>query len=311
MHKILISHPIVGSYSAFLFLGLLTGYLLTRRQARRAGIKGSHIDNLALLIALVSLFGARFFSWLFYFPPGVSLWNALRDSSGGMVFYGGLIFGALGLVLYAVFAKLSLTNLLDVFAPGLALGLAFGRIGCFLAGCCWGDLCIAPGQLAGLSPPTLAWQVHTLPLLSSPSFPLALRFPKGAGAYEQHQKLGLIDTNAELSQPVHPVQLYEAALAFGLCLFLLRKFSGRKWNGQTFWILIGGYSLIRFLLEFLRADNPPIYFHFTLSQVISLLLGAIALVALLTNRRSVSPIQPVEALPSASVPSPSTAISQS
>src|SRR5437588_1600575 len=150
MHKLLLSEPRIGSYSAFLLLGLLGGYLLARWRAVRCGIKGSHIDNLALLIAFLSLFGARLFSWLFYFPPGVSLWAALRDSSGGMVFYGGLIFGLLAAIIYARIARLALGNLLDVFAPALALGLAFGRVGCFMAGCCWGDACVAPAELSKL-----------------------------------------------------------------------------------------------------------------------------------------------------------------
>src|SRR5205807_372945 len=82
MHKLLLSHPQIGSYSACLLGGIFGGYLLTRWQASRAAIKGSHIDNLALLICLFSLFGARLFSWLFYFPPNTNLWRALWDPAG-------------------------------------------------------------------------------------------------------------------------------------------------------------------------------------------------------------------------------------
>jgi len=123
MHKILLTDPFIGTYSVCLLAGLFGGYLLTRRQAVRSGIKGSHVDNLALLIAVFSLFGARLFSWLFYFPPGTNLWRALWDPAGGMVFYGGMIFGTLTLLVYARAAKLELGNLLDTFAPGLASAL--------------------------------------------------------------------------------------------------------------------------------------------------------------------------------------------
>ena len=140
MHKILLTNPRIGSYSACLVLGILSGYLLSRWRGRRVGVKGAHIDNLTLLIAILSLFGARLFSWLFYFPAGASFWQALRDPAGGMVFYGGFIFAFITLIVYAQLSRLSVANLLDVFAPGAALGLAFGRIGCFMAGCCWGDL---------------------------------------------------------------------------------------------------------------------------------------------------------------------------
>jgi phosphatidylglycerol:prolipoprotein diacylglycerol transferase len=284
MHKILISQPNIGSYSAMLFCGIFFGYLLTRWRAVRAGVKGSHIDNLALLITVSSLFGARFFSWLFYFPPGISLWRALRDSGGGMVFYGGLIFGALTLIIYARSARLPLANLLDVFSPGLALGLALGRVGCFLAGCCWGDLCIDSTDVARLPSSISTWQVRTVPFLSQASFPFAVKFPPEAGAYEQHRQLGLITDQSPRSLPVHPVQLYEAALALGLCLYLHLWFNRRRWPGQIVCLLILSYAGIRFGTEILRADNAPTFFGLTLSQVISLGLALAALFGWLATK---------------------------
>ena len=284
MHKLLLSEPAIGSYSAFLLLGLVAGYLVARWRAVRAGIKGSHIDNLALLISVFSLFGARFFSWVFFFPPGVSLWQALTNSGGGMVFYGGMIFGILTAIIYARLAHLHLGNLLDVFAPGLALGLALGRVGCFMAGCCWGDLCVDPADWSKAAAPNLAWQVRTVPFLSGAGFPLAVRFPEGAGAYEQHLKLGLIGQQSPLSRPVHPVQLYEAALALALCVLLHLRFEQRRWAGQVFCLLVLGYAAIRFGTEFLRADNAPLYLGLTLSQVISLALGAFSVIVLVTGK---------------------------
>ena len=201
-----------------------------------------------------------------------------------MVFYGGLIFGVLSALAYARLARLELGNLLDVFAPGLALGLALGRVGCFMAGCCWGDLCVSPDELSPPEISQLRWQLQTLPFLSTPGFPLAVRFPPGAGAFEQHHKLGLIGDQAQSSRPVHPVQLYEAALALGLCLFLNRSFRRRVWPGQIFCMLILYYAIIRFVIEFLRADNPPIYAGLTLSQVIGLGLGLAAALILRRQR---------------------------
>src|SRR5438067_10259662 len=203
MHKLLLTQPPIGSYSAFLLGGLLAGYLIARWHAVRNGITGSHIDNLALLIPVASLFGARLFSWLFYFPPGISFWHALTNPSGGMVLYGGIIFGLLTLAAYAVIRRIDLRNLLDAFAPALALGLAFGRIGCFMAGCCWGDLCVDPARLARPLDSQTTWQIRTAPPLSPANFPLAVRFPRNAGAYEQHLKLGLIGTESQRSLPVH------------------------------------------------------------------------------------------------------------
>jgi phosphatidylglycerol:prolipoprotein diacylglycerol transferase len=274
MHKVFLSEPRIGSYSVFLLLGLIGGYLLARWRAVRIGMKASHIDNLALLIAIFSLFGARLFSWLFYFPPGVSLWTALKDTGGGMVFYGGLLFGILTAVVYARMARLSLGDLFDVFSPGLALGLALGRVGCFMAGCCWGDVCLSASDTEKVA--KLTWQIRTLPFVSAPNFPLAVRFPQGSGAFEQHRTLKLIEDNAQLSKPVHPVQLYEAGLVLALCIFLHQCFNRRRWPGQIFWVLIFSYALIRFATEFFRADNVPAYFALTLSQVISIISGAVA-----------------------------------
>src|SRR2546423_15649999 len=138
MHKVLLANLSVGSYSAFLLLGLLGGYLLMRWRGVAMGLKGSHLDNLALVITIVSLFGARLFSWWFYFPPGISLWAALTTSSGGMVFYGGMILGLASAILYCRFTELLLGNVLVAGAGGLGLGLAFGGGGGFWRAVCCG-----------------------------------------------------------------------------------------------------------------------------------------------------------------------------
>ncbi len=267
-----------------MLLALVAGYLISRWRAPKIGIAGAHIDNLTLLIAISSLFGARFFSWLFEFPEGISLWQALTTAGGGMVFYGGMIFGVLAAVGYAACTCMSLGNLMDACAPGLALGLAIGRIGCFMAGCCWGDLCITNQQASAMSDPAVLRQVRTIPLLSPNHFPFAVHFPKDAGAYEQHRELGLIGKDATESLPVHPVQLYETAMAFALCIYLSRAFKRRQWEGQIVWQFMFGYGVIRFSLEFLRADNPAAFAGLTLSQLIS--LGMIAAAIAVFHSRS-------------------------
>ena len=229
-----------------------------------------HIDNLTLLVAITGLAGARIFSWLFEFPPGYSLWQALWEPAGGLVFYGGVIGGLVSAIAYGLLAKVSLRTVLDVLAAPLAVGLAFGRIGCFMAGCCWGDVCVDQKLLAALPNTKVLYQIHTVPFLSGPKLPLAVRFPVDCGALNQQIQLGLLPPTATQSLPVHPVQLYEASLAFLLAFYLQRRFRQRKWAGEVFCCFFGGYGIIRFTMEFLRADNAPIYFGLTLSQVISL-----------------------------------------
>ena len=112
--------------------------------------------------------------------------------------------------------------------------------------------------------------------ISPSGFTLAVRFPEGAGAFEQQQELGLLAAGSTRSLPVHPVQLYEAALALLLVLLLQRYSAENRRPGIIFCYLIVGYAVIRFATEFFRADNPPIYLGFTLSQVISITLGVAA-----------------------------------
>ena len=288
MHRELTSFLHIESYSAFLFAGFLFGHLLARWHARRQGIEPRHIDNLTLLIAISSLFGARLFSWVFYQKPGTSvLENFKLWGGGGLVFYGGMLGGAACGVVYALVTRRSFGKLADVYAPSLALGLAFGRIGCFMAGCCWGDVC-APDAVADLSPES-HHQIATIPWLSPARFPLAVTFPPDTGAYQQHRRLGLIAEAAPRSLPVHPAQLYEAILVFVLCAWLHRALRRVHLPGEILARFGMGYGAIRFGVEFLRADNPPLYAGMTLSQVISLLVGLLSLAFLLQKWATPSP----------------------
>jgi phosphatidylglycerol:prolipoprotein diacylglycerol transferase len=296
MHRILLSSPVIGTYSFCLLLGLVGGYLLARFNARRNGIAARHIDNVTLLIAITGLAGARIFSWLFEFPPGFTLWQALREPGGGLVFYGGVAGGLVTAVAYCFFARIKLLDLLDVMTAPLALGLAFGRIGCFMAGCCWGDVCVDAKQFTALNDPKLRYQIQTVPVLSRPSLPFAVRFPADCGALNQQIERGLLPPTATQSLPVHPVQLYESSLVFLLVLFLQRKFKRRTWPGEVFFWFCGGYGLIRFAMEFLRADNPPDYAGLTLSQVISLIAIAACALMFSAQRRLRTVTQPMPSL---------------
>jgi len=298
MHRILLSSPVIGTYSFCLLLGFISGYLLARRNARRLGMERRHIDNITLLVAITGLVGARIFSWLFYFPPGFTLWQALWQTGGGLVFYGGVVGGFTGAIVYCLVRRVQLRNILDVLAGPLAVGLAFGRIGCFMAGCCWGDVCVDQQQISSVDA-KVHYQIATVPALSPANFPLAVRFPVDTGALNQQIELGLLPPNATESLPVHPVQLYESSLAFLLAFYLQRRFRHRKWAGEVFCWFLGGYGIIRFSMEFLRADNAPIYFGLTLSQVISLIcLAACAIIFAIYARSGKVRTQSADALPS-------------
>jgi phosphatidylglycerol:prolipoprotein diacylglycerol transferase len=259
-------------YPALMLLGYFAGWLLARSRAKAAGIEARHIDNLVLLILVSGLVGARLAARLFYAPHISFIDSFAVWRGGGMVFYGGFIAGALTVLIYARAVRLPIAKLLDVFAPGAAAGLALGRVGCFMVGCCFGDICQLPAQHAALDPRT-TYQVQTLPALS-PAF-VGVQFPEKSDAFKQHQKLGLLEPNSLKSLPVHAVQLYEAVIAGLLAIWLHRR--KPLYAGEISIRLLVGYSIARFALEFLRADNQPIYLGMTISQVVSVLLLAIAI----------------------------------
>jgi phosphatidylglycerol:prolipoprotein diacylglycerol transferase len=287
MHRVLIEQPHISSYSFFLLLGFLAGFLLARWNAKRVGIAGRHVDNVTLLLVLTGIAGARVFSWLFDFPAGIGFWRGLFYPGGGLVFYGGVVFGIATVAFYALLTRISLRKFADLLAPSLAVGLAFGRIGCFMAGCCWGDLCVDGKSTTDLTESQRA-RVHTVAVISRQGFPLAVRFPADTGALRQHHRLGLVPHDAEQSLPVHPVQLYEAVLVFGLAGWLQWRRSRAYPPGRIMCLFCVGYGIIRFLLEFLRADNSASYWGLTISQVISAVAVA-ACLPLLLQRRSKQP----------------------
>ena len=280
MKPALLLYPHISSYPVLLLLGFFFGWLLARARGARYGIARRHIDNITLVLPLAGLFGARLFARLFY--AKLPLLEALKVWEGdGLVFYGGFIFGVAATLIYGAIKRLSLVGLADCLAPSVALGLAFGRVGCFLAGCCWGDVCVNSSHLASMRDIAAVQRIQTIPPISQSSWPVAVQFPKKSDIYKQHAGLALVNHSASKSLRVHPVQLYEAILAAGLCAYLALHSTGRK-PGDISLLLLVGYALIRFGTEFLRADNKLYAFGMTFSQVVSvyIVLGSMVIIAM-------------------------------
>ena len=253
-------------------LGFLAAFLLARWRAKREGIPVRHIENLLLLSILAGVGGAMMFGKIFY--EHRSGWELLKIwEPGGRVYYGGLICATAFVAGYSVVTRLPVLRVLDVSSSAAVLGLAFGRLGCFLGGCCWGDLCARPESAAGIAAPLERAAVQTLPALSPAGFPLAVRFPSNSLPYRQHLELNLLANDAPYSLPVHPVQLYETAATLVLCWYLHRSFAAPGGDGRVFARLLIGYAILRFVLEFFRADNPPAYAGLTISQMTAVLLA--------------------------------------
>lgn len=193
----------------------------------------------------------------------------LRIDRGGLVIYGGLIGGVLA---YAVFLKRrgqSLLHVGDCIAPSVPLGQAFGRLGCFLNGCCFGSICEGP---------------------------LSVRFGRGTEAmpnpvFQHHAASGRIEPTALFSLPVHPAQLYAAAA--DLLLFLLLVWFGRRRHarGETIALYAMLYPVVRFGLEALRDDSERFVGGLTIAQMLSIaaVIGGAAFFAALRARSGSAP----------------------
>lgn len=173
----------------------------------------------------------------------------IRVDQGGLMFYGGLI---LAIIVFFVWCRIFRERTLkmsDLFAAVIPLGHAFGRLGCFCFGCCYGR-------------DSTAW--------------CAVTFPQGSPSWIEHGRRLV---------PVLPTQLFEAAALFVLFAGLLWLYrwshrpvaekSVRERDGLVTGVYLAGYAVIRFGIEYLRGDPRAAIGPFSISQTISLLMLAL------------------------------------
>ncbi|NIV17445.1 MAG: hypothetical protein GWN47_03335 [Woeseiaceae bacterium] len=225
----------ITSYGLMLMLALVTCWWLARRNAKKNGIEPSHID-LVLPLALLTGF----------------LFVALRPDPRIQLIP--LIITCLLVVfIYSRVARLEFGRLTDAFALPTIAAIAIQRIGCFLAGCCWGD---------PVSSDAFQW--------------LGVAFPAGGFAHEEHVALGLIAPGAAASLPVHATQLYEAAFLLALLAAFPRRVAWWLAPGTLTLLAITGYALVRFGIEFLRADHVEFAGPFSIVQLVCVALVLVA-----------------------------------
>ncbi len=128
----------ITMYGFLLALGMLAGFFLTCYLAKKRGIKSDDITLLALYVFPLAILGARIY--YFIFNNDVSFVDFFNFTDGGLAVIGSIIGGIMGGLLYCWIYKKNFLNLFDIVVAGLALGQAIGRIGCFFAGCCFGEV---------------------------------------------------------------------------------------------------------------------------------------------------------------------------
>ena len=138
-------HHGIPSYGSMLVLGFLAAYWMAYRRCRKVNEDPQHISNFSVYALLAGIIGARLFHVLHN-------WSEYRDKpaeifatwDGGLEFLGGFACALAAMLIYFGRRKLSILRFLDILAPAMMVGLAFGRMGCFLNGCCFGAPCEVP-----------------------------------------------------------------------------------------------------------------------------------------------------------------------
>lgn len=163
MHPELLSLPggfSIKTYGFFLMLGFLSAVWLAMKRAQRSGANPDVTLDVAFLCLVFGIGGARAFYvihyWKTQFADAPNRFLAIIDiTNGGLEFLGGFLGALIAVCVYCLWKQISLRQYLDIMAPSAMWGLAFGRIGCFFNGCCFGGLAaVTPGQ-----PPTPPWAV--------------------------------------------------------------------------------------------------------------------------------------------------------
>ena len=254
----------VYTYGVLLAAAYLAGLQMATARARSRGLEASRVMDLGIIIIIAAIVGAKLLlvavDFNYYRGHPAEIFSLAR--SGG-VFYGGLIAAVLAAFWYLRRHKMPVWVTCDVFAPGIALGHAIGRVGCLFAGCCFGR------------PTTLPWGI----VFSDPF----------AASY----------VGTPLGVHLHPTQLYEAGTELViLALLLAVERRGRPFAGRTFWFYTLLYGVSRFVIEYFRGDERGMLLGLSTSQFISVVLVPLSVYMLLRlARRPQLAVQPAGASP--------------
>jgi len=235
----------INTYGFLLAVAFLAGLLLMARLAARDGLDRQKVIDLGLWVLAASLIGSKALmviaEWDATYRDNPSQIFTLDFLRSGGVYYGGFIAAVIASVIVMRYYKLPWWRTSDAFAPGIILGQAIGRLGCFSAGCCWGK-------------PTTAWY--------------------GVHFSEKGHEITGVPVNVAL----HPTQLYEAAAALLILAVLLLIHRRRRFDGQVILAYAILYSVARFIVEFWRDDPRGEIIGLSTSQFIAIILfvGALA-----------------------------------
>ena len=239
----------IHTYGLFVAIGFTIALLVTIGIGKRIGISPQQVMDMGFIMILCAIIGSRLmyilmnFSYYKHHPM-----DSLKIWQGGLVFSGGLIAIVFVMIWYLKRHHLAFWRIGDLWAPAASIGQSIGRIGCFMAGCCYGK------------PTDLKWgMVFTHP-----------------------------DSLAPLNIPIHPTQLYAAVIGFIIFLVLMALNARKKFEGQVFlWFLIL-HSTQRLLVERFRGDDrgliPGSEMSITQLVAVLVLLSAVVMIFVLKSK---------------------------
>lgn len=214
----------VPTYGVLVALGVLVGLWISVRNSAKQGIKPENAWDFGIAIVLAGILGAKLLYIILDWNTGHSYGQNLREIftldtlQAGGVFSGGLLAAFLVAAWFLNKRQMPALATCDAFSPGLAMGHAIGRLGCFAAGCCYGK------------PTEHFW---------------GITFTNSIAKEVSGTPLG---------HALEPTQLIESAAELGIFFLLTWMFKRKKFDGQVFGAYLFLYGVARFFIEYLRDD---------------------------------------------------------
>ncbi len=303
----------VYGYGLMLVVGFLLSVWIAHWRARRNGEDPEMFTRCGILALVGGVIGARIAyviqHWDSQFAhAGNPLAAMVNISSGGLIYYGGVVLAVLLVLGYLGIKKLPIRRYLDILAVCMMLGLAFGRAGCLLHGCCYGGMC-KPEFPIGMSFPMYAEPLvkvgggenpySTATMGPTPAYAHQLKIDAvkpapqlvdASGFLIEPSKLTsdqIVVARASGSLPVFPAQIFGIINALLLASLLMAYHRLRRREGEVFALMLMLYPITRFVLESIRDDNPHDLLSgvLTHNQYTSILTFAFGLTMMLVLRK--------------------------
>jgi len=244
---------VVHSYGFMILVGVVLAWWYMYHRSRKFNLPSEKVSEFFLFGFAAAFVGGKIF--FFLEDPSMYMKEPARmlDSPGsGFVFYGSFLVAIPVFIWWFRKHKLPLLEMFDIVGGGGALVHGFGKIGCFLAGCCHGKIC-------------------------KPEWGIVFNHPK---------------THAEpMGVPLYPTQLMDAILVLGIFVLIAYLHKRKAFHGQLFLLYVLIYAVGRFLTEYLRGDEERGYIFggaLSYSQFIAILVFALALFVYFRLKRKTS-----------------------